>query len=126
MALLDAPVFVTGSPRDARWLEAGLTLLLRSRRDDGQHDHPPRLLELLSELHALADPTSRRQTPPNATDLVAPGGQVASMSVMETSQRLGVGGSMVRRRCDDGSLVAVKVGGKWRIHPVSVEQLEAK
>ena len=34
---------------------------------------------------------------------------------------------MVRRRCDDGSLVAVKSNkGQWRIHPESVEQLGGK
>lgn len=126
MAILNAPVFVTGSARDARWLEAGLTLLLKERRDNVQHDHPPRLFELLSELHRLADPNGGRGTQPNATQLVATEGEIDSMSVMETSRRLGVSGAMVRRRCQDESLIALKVGGRWRIHPESVKQLEAQ
>ena len=33
---------------------------------------------------------------------------------------------MVRRRCQDESLVALKVNNQWRNHPKSVEKLEAK
>ena len=126
MAILDGPLFATASPRDGRWLEAGLTLLVKQRRANGQHDHPARLFELMSELHKLANPTASRGTQPNATDLVSPKSGIASMSVNETAKRLEVSGQMVRRRCQDESLVSVKVGGRWRIHPESVQQLEAK
>jgi excisionase family DNA binding protein len=126
MAYISAGIFLTGSARDARWLEAGLSLLLKQRIESGQHDHPARLFELLSELHGVADPTAGRGTQPSATDLVAPEGRIDSMSVMEAAERLGVSGAMVRRRCDDGSLVALKTKNQWRIHPKSVEQLETK
>jgi|GEM_PF-4024899 excisionase family DNA binding protein len=126
MAILDAPAFVTISPRDCRWLEHGLSLLLKERRANGQHDHPKRLFELLSELHTLADPTARRGMQPSATDLVAADSGIDSMSVMEAAKRLKVSGAMVRRGCDDGSLVAVKSNNQWRIHPESVQRLEAR
>jgi excisionase family DNA binding protein len=126
MAILEGPLFATASQRDATWLEAGLSLLVKERRADGLHDHPPRLFELMSELHGLAEPTAFRGTQPNATDLVASESGFDSLSVDETAKRLDVSGAMVRRRCQDESLIALKVGGRWRIHPESVRQLEAK
>lgn len=123
MAILTADIFVTNSARDARWLEAGLMLLLNQRRGDGLHDHPPRLFELISELHSLADPAAVA----SATSAATKWSGFDSLSVSETAKRLKVSGAMVRRRCDDGSLVAVKsTKGQWRIQPESVERLEAK
>jgi hypothetical protein len=126
MAILHAPAFITASARDCRWLEAGLTLLLKERRANGQRDHPPRLLLLKSELHALAVPAAPSERNRMQSELVTTGGRFGSLSVNESAKRLDVSGAMVRGRCGDESLVSVKVGGRWRIHPESVEQLEAK
>jgi excisionase family DNA binding protein len=120
MPFVSGPVFVTNNPAVARWLEAGLTLLLEKSRADGKRDHEQLLFDTLSELHSLSGPKLGPKLKVSQT------GRFASMTVMEAAQRLGVTEQMVRRYCNDGPLEAVKSGKSWLIDLRSVEQMEAK
>ena len=126
MALLSGSIFITASPSDALWLEHGITLILAERRRDGQRFHPPRLLEMQSELHALAETIDRHAAKPNATELVSQNGSSGTMNPVKASELLGISPQMVRRDCASGVLSAVKVRGSWRVDAASVEAHRAE
>jgi excisionase family DNA binding protein len=122
VTLLQGRIFVTNSAATGRVLEASLNLWLQRYRDDGYPNGPlPEwIFTTVSELHTLG--YGAQETAGNR--LVSQKGQPATLTVMETAERLGMTRQGVTKNCRSGRLVADRVGKVWRIDSQSVTELE--